>query len=148
MAMNSAPAAPSAPPPSLADLLADSFRQPPDTWRPWCYWWWFHGGVTKDGIVRDLDHMKSVGIGGAMVNQFGYGPHVAPIAPPPFKIEFMSQPWRELFRFAVEEAAKRGLLIGLNLCAGFNAGGPWVPAEEAPQFLVARVVLVDCPRVG
>lgn len=126
--------------------LAEDFLQPPDDWRPWCYWWWFHGCVTRDGIVRDLDHMKAKGIGGAMVNQFGLGPNVAPADPPPFQLEFMSQPWREMFAFAVEEAAKRGMVIGLNLCAGFNAGGPWVKAEEAPQFLGARIARVRGPR--
>lgn len=140
-------AAPAATPrPASLDGLANSFRQPPDAWRPWCYWWWIHGCVTRDGIVRDLDHMKAKGIGGAMVNQFGFGPHVAPIEPPPFKVEFMSQPWRELFKFAVEQAALRGIVIGLNLCAGFDAGGPWVTAEEAPQFLGARAVRVEGPR--
>ena len=140
-------AAPSATPPaSTGDGLAKAFLKPPDDWRPWCYWWWFHGCVTRDGIVRDLDHMKAVGIGGAMVNQFGLGPHVAPVDPPPFKVEFMSPPWRELFKFAVEEAAKRGIVIGFNMCAGFDAGGPWVTAEEAPQFLSARAARVKGPR--
>lgn len=139
-----------APPPEPAGLslagLAIAFQQPPDQWRPWCYWWWFHGCVTRDGIIRDLDHMKAKGIGGAMVNQFGLGSHMAPAEPPPFKIEFMSQPWRELFKFAVDEAARRGIVIGLNICAGFDAGGPWITAEEAPQFLCARTIRVRGPQ--
>lgn len=132
-------------PPATASDLTAAFRQPPDAARPWCYWWWFNGCVTRDGIVRDLDHMQAKGIGGAMVNHFGMGPHVGPMDPPTFQIKFMSPEWRELFKFTVAEAAKRGIVIGFNMCAGFNAGGPWVRPDEAPQFLAAKSVNVTGP---
>ncbi len=110
------------------DQLARDFAQPPDTARPWVYWWWLNGCVTKDGIARDLDQMKSQGISGALVFHAGEGET-------PWRTEFMSEAWRELFKFAVREAARRGIVIGLNLCAGWNAGGPWVKPEEAVQTL-------------
>ena len=110
------------------DKIARDFAQPPDAARPWVYWWWLNGCVTKDGIARDLDHMKSKGIGGALVFHAGEGET-------PWRTEFMSEAWRDLFKFAVTEADRRGIVIGLNLCAGWNAGGPWVKPEEAAQTL-------------
>jgi hypothetical protein len=115
-----------------ATRLERGFRTPPETARAWCYWWWLNGCVTRDGIVRDLDHMKRQGIGGALVFHAGEGET-------PFRLKFMSKEWRALFKFAVEEAAKRGIVIGLNLCAGWNAGGPWVKPEEAVQTLGFKV---------
>jgi len=113
--------------------LERDFISPPASARPWCYWWWLNGCVTRDGIVRDLDHMKAKGIGGALVFHAGEGET-------PFQIEFMSPQWRELFKYAIKEASQRGIVIGLNLCAGWNAGGPWVKPEEAAQTLGFRLV--------
>ena len=46
--------------------------------------------------------------------------------PTPFSTEFMSLRWRQLFRYAVEQAALRDIEIGLNLCDGWNSGGSWI----------------------
>ncbi len=48
---------------SHAGSLESDFAQPPETTRPRCYWYWMDGQITKDGITRDLEAMKRVGIG-------------------------------------------------------------------------------------
>jgi len=111
------------------DGLVQAFLNPPDSAKPWTYWWWLNGYATKDGIIRDLDAMKQLGVSGALVFHAGEGPT-------PKQTEFMSPAWRELFRFAVEEAAKRRIEIGLNVCAGWNAGGPWVEPDDAAKMIV------------
>jgi hypothetical protein len=40
------------------------FSQPPPASRPWCYWYWVAGNISREGIVADLDDFKRVGIGG------------------------------------------------------------------------------------
>ena len=118
-----------------ARRIERDFRTPPQQAQAWCYWWWLNGCVTRDGIVRDLDHMKRQGIGGALVFHAGEGET-------PFRLEFMSPQWRELFKFTVEEASRRGIVIGLNLCGGWNAGGPWIRPEDAVQTLGFKLVRV------
>jgi hypothetical protein len=120
------------------DRLAAEFAAPPDSAKPWVYWWWLNGYVTKDGMVRDLDTMKRLGISGALVFHAGSGPT-------PKQTDFMSRPWRDLFRFAVEEAGKRRIEIGLNICAGWNAGGPWVRPENAAKTLVHAMTRMSGP---
>ena len=122
------------------DDLAVGFATPPDSAKAWVYWWWLNGYATKDGIVRDLDAMKRLRISGALVFHAGTGPT-------PRQREFMSRPWRELFRFAVEEAAKRRIEIGLNVCAGWNAGGPWVEPDSAAKMLVHGTTRLSGPTV-
>jgi hypothetical protein len=119
--------------------LERGFVTPPDWAKPWAYWWWLNGYVTRDGITRDLDAMKQQGINGVLVFDAGGGKT-------PQSITFMSQAWRDLFRFAVQEADKRGIDVSLNLCSGWNAGGPWITAEEAPQNLVFSRKLVKGPQ--
>ena len=38
------------------------FQKPPDEARPWVYWFWLNGNITKEGITADLEAMKRVGI--------------------------------------------------------------------------------------
>lgn len=49
-----------------ADLLAESFRNPPDAARPRTWWHWTMSNMSKVGITKDLEWMKRVGIGGFM----------------------------------------------------------------------------------
>src|SRR5690606_37170840 len=44
---------------------------------------------------------------------------------------FMSAEWRVNFRHAVREAARLGIEMGVNLCSGWGAGGPWVTRDDA-----------------
>ena len=81
---------------TASDRLADGFRNPPASARPWVYWWWLDAGVSKDGISRDLEAMKRQGIAAALLFDAGEGGPRAPKGP-----HFMSPAWRELFRFAV-----------------------------------------------
>lgn len=118
------------------EAIEQGFRTPPQQAQPWVYWWWLNGCVTKDGIVRDLDTMQRQGIGGALVFHAGEGVT-------PFRLEFMSKEWCELFKYTVAEAAQRDIVIGLNLCAGWNAGGPWVEPEDAVQTLGFKIVKVQ-----
>jgi hypothetical protein len=109
--------------------LERGFVTPPDWAKSWAYWWWLNGDVSREGIVRDLDEMKQKGINGVLIFNAGGVKTERSVA-------FMSQEWRDSFRFAVQEASKRSIEVSLNLCCGWNAGGPWITAEEATQTLV------------
>lgn len=114
---------------SSPDALKAGFLVPPNEARSWLWWWWLNGYVTKEGIVKDLDEMNRQGVHGVVVYQAGGGPT-------PKHTPFMSPEWLDLFRFAVEEAAKRKMVVSLNLCSGWDAGGPWIDISEAPQQIV------------
>ena len=62
-AAGTAPVSPTAP----ADDLAQGFARPPDSARPWVYWMWMDGNLTREGITADLEAMKRPGIGGVIV---------------------------------------------------------------------------------
>ena len=46
------------------DALERGFKDPPDSAKPWVWWHWLNGNVTKEGITADLEWMKRVGIAG------------------------------------------------------------------------------------
>ena len=38
--------------------LDDTFRNPPDSSRPWCYYYWISDNISREGITKDLEAMK------------------------------------------------------------------------------------------
>ena len=120
--------------------LARGFANPPDAARAWCYWWWLNGAASKEGITRDFEEMKKQGIGGALLFDAGEAGAEAPRGP-----HFMSPEWRELFKHAVREADRCGIVLGVNLCSGWNAGGPWVTAKYAAKKIVGAATTVKGP---
>ena len=55
----------------------------------------------------------------------------------------MSGEWRANFRHAVSEAARLDLSMSVNLCSGWNAGGPWVTRELAIKDLVWKETILE-----
>jgi hypothetical protein len=106
------------------------FARPPESARPWVYWFWLNGNITREGITADLEAMKRVGIGGVLIMEVDQGVPVGPI-------DFMSPPWRELFKHVVAEAQRLGLEVNMNDDAGWNgSGGPWIKPEQSMQKVV------------
>ncbi len=121
------------------------FDAPPSTCRPWVYWWWQNANVTKESITKDLEAMASQGIGGFLLfDVTAYGQHIVPS--PPRKIEFMSPQWRELVRFALEEAHRLGLTASINLstCGG-ALRAPWSMEQHAVKKLIWASTEVQGP---
>jgi len=124
-----------------ADELESGFVSPPDTARPWVYWFFMDGNLSREGITADLEAMKAAGIGGVLIMEVDVGV-------PPGPVAFMSDEWCELFKHAVEEAERLGLEITLNAGPGWTgSGGPWVKAEQSMQHLVASTTEVEGPAV-
>ena len=112
------------------DPLRAGFVKPPESARPWVYWFWLNSNITREGITADLEAMKRVGIGGVLIMEVDQGAPVGPAA-------FMGDEWRELFKFAVAEAGRLGLEINMNDDAGWNgSGGPWITPEQSMQKIV------------
>ncbi|MHC4399288.1 MAG: glycosyl hydrolase [Planctomycetota bacterium] len=122
--------------------LAQRFAGPPNSAKPRVFWWWLNSNVTKAGITRDLEEMKRQGIGGAMIFDAGGAAGSAPSGP-----RFMGPEWREMVKHAVTEADRLGMEISVNLCSGWDSGGPWVTPEFACQKVVWSQTVVQGPRV-
>ena len=109
---------------SAADNLEKEFVSPPDSARPWVYWFFMDGNLTREGMTADLEAMKKAGIGGAIYLEVGIGIPRGPV-------EFMSKPWRELVRHAVPEAEGLGLGNGHRVGAGVVRNGRAVGQTRA-----------------
>ncbi|MHB8520343.1 MAG: glycosyl hydrolase [Limisphaerales bacterium] len=123
-----------------ADDLAQNFVRPPNSARPWVYWFWLNGNITREGITADLEAMRHAGVGGVLIMEVDQGAPVGPAA-------FMSAPWRELFQHVVAEAQRLGLEVNMNDDAGWNgSGGPWIKPEQSMQKVVWTETNLEGPR--
>lgn len=124
-----------------AESLERGFQLPPPEARPRVYWWWLNNLVSKEGITRDLEEYQAKGIGGVLL--FNAGSAAGPMPSGP---DFMSPEWRGLVKHAVREADRLGLEVSLNLCSGWDAGGPWITTETASHHFVQSELTLRGPQ--
>ena len=122
------------------DQLKRNFIDPPEQAKPWIFWYWMQGSVSREGITADLEAMKKAGIGGAYLMPI-QGPANPPYINPP--VEQLSKTWWEMVKFAMQEADRVGIKLAMHDCDGFAvAGGPWITPELSMQKVVWTKTLV------
>ena len=116
------------------------FRTPPKEVKVHTWWHWLDGSITKEGITKDLEAMHSQGIvqatilNAGMFNDRDFG------VP---KVRFGSDQWYEMFRWALAEAKRLQITIGVHNCDGWSSsGGPWITPENSMKQFVWTKTLV------
>ncbi len=121
------------------DSMAAEFAAPPESARPWVYWMFMDGNLTREGITADLEAMRQAGIGGAIYMEVGVGIKRGPV-------KFMSPEWQELLGHAFSEADRLGIELTMAAGPGWcGTGGPWVKPELSMQHLVASETAATGP---
>lgn len=119
-----------------------AFTNPPESTKPYVYWYWDNGNISKEGITRDLEAMAEIGIGEAMIS------NVIGRSSPDGGVSIFSEEWWDCMVHAVCEAGRLGIKIGVFNCPGWSqSGGPWVQPEQAMRYLVSREVRVEGNRL-
>src|SRR5262249_17401714 len=89
--------------------LNDGFQNPPNSARPRVWWHWMNGNVTKEGIQKDLEWMKRVGIGG--FQNFDASLFTPQIVEK--RLIYMTPEWKDAFQFTAQLADKLGLEMAI-----------------------------------
>src|SRR5574344_551915 len=112
----------------------------PDEAKPWTFWYWMYGAVSKPGIHADLVGMKQVGLGGCYLMPIR-GVNEQPVYPG--KAQQLSPKFWEMVDYAFQQADSLNLDMGIHICDGFAlAGGPWITPQESMQKVVWTDTLV------
>ncbi len=121
--------------------LREQFLNPSDEAKPWTFWYWMYGAVSKEGITADLEAMKHAGLGGTYLMPIR---GVKEGTQYNGKAQQLTPEWWEMVRFSMEEADRLGLKLGMHICDGFAlAGGPWITPKESMQKVVWSDTIVD-----
>ena len=119
--------------------LESGFLDPPRDYRPET---WFHingNNISREGLTRDLEAIRYAGIRGIQLfNKSG------PDYPGVIPVKILSPEWEALIGHAAAECERLGLDFTMQNCPGWSqAGGPWVPVEEAQRELVQTVTRLE-----
>jgi len=123
------------------DDLDKGFAGPPLSARTRAYWWWANGNVNPAAITKDMEWMKSIGMGGALIFDAGVGREWGTPAGPLYG----TPAWRKLLKHAAQEAQRLGLEMTLSPQSGWNLGGPYVKPELATKHIAWSELQVTGP---
>jgi hypothetical protein len=115
----------------MGQTLEQYFKNPPDSAKPWVFWFWINGNISKEGITKDLEAMKAAGINGVIWMEVS-GKHWAPNG----AIQGGTPQWSKMMQWAISEADRLGMEFDLSVSFGYGAGGPWIEPDESMQKLV------------
>ena len=120
-------------------LNEKEFKTPPQSAKIHVWWHWLDGNITKEGITKDLEAMKDQGIVQATIYNVGFfgikNPEIA-------KVKFATDEWYAMFRWALQEANRLGITIGVPDGDGWNSGGPWItPEMSMKQFVFTKTII-------
>lgn len=111
------------------------------TTKPFSFWYWMYGAVTKPAIQADLIGMKNVGLQGTYlmpIRSVSERPEYGGTA------EQLTPAFWDVVDYALAQADSLGLEIGVHICDGFAlAGGPWFTPEESMQKVVWTDTIVN-----
>ena len=127
---------------SGAVLLASlwmSFSNPPDSAKPWCYWWWINGHADRETITADLEAMKRLGFGGIlMFDSRGYFDDEEHVVNPKAEIVWGSNEWQDLVEFSIRECARLGLEFTMNASASGGTLNGFIDGKEYETDIMSR----------
>lgn len=121
------------------DQLEKNFQDPPESAKPWTWWHWVNGNVTKAGITHDLENMKRAGLEGVLIFN-------TVLDMPKGPARFLNDEWLEMFDHATAECQRLGLKFGMHNSDGWSqSGGPWITPELSMKKLTWSKIKTQGP---
>lgn len=121
--------------------LEDDFITPPESVKTSVYWYWMCGNISKEGVVKDLQEMKRVGINRVFIGHNYFDPYVGGK-----NIRLLSDEWWDILHTALKTAGNLDIEVGMFNSPGWTqAGGPWVKPEQSMRFLNSSEIKVKGP---
>lgn len=121
--------------------LEKSFKTTPDSIHTSTYWYWMSDNISKEGVVKDLQAMKSVGINRAFIGNIGYE------TTPYGKVKLFSEEWWDIMHTALKTATALNIEIGIFNSPGWSqSGGPWVKPAQAMRYLASSKATFSGPK--
>ncbi len=122
------------------NLYSDKFAQPVSSSRVHTWWHWVDGMISKEGITKDLESMKQQGITQTTIFNLGFSQNEGRLPGKDFqvkKVDFVTTEWFGMFEWALQEAKRLGITIGVHNCDGWSeSGGPWITPEMSMKKFV------------
>lgn len=131
------------------NLSTSEFQTPPNSTKVNTWWHWIAGNISKEGITKDLESMKQQGVSQATILNIGdQTTWFNPKTYVPTEVKFNSPEWYEMFQWALKEANRLDIKIGVHNCDGWStSGGPWITPELSMKQYVWSKSIVEGGKV-
>lgn len=126
--------------------LEELFKSPLTSSKAYVWWHWSGSNFSKEGITKDLEAMKEIGVGGATI--FNIASAVQETQAPTLNNPWPHQTYRspeywDALLHAAKEAQRLDLELGLHNTVGYSTtGGPWIDESKAMKKLAWSVTVV------
>lgn len=125
-------------PPSGLEEIYNKFQKPPVDSHVYVRWWWNGNRLTKEEILRELDVMKTAGIGGVEINPIAFPGGTDPVG---YKaLTIFEDDWLEMLETALNGARSRGLVCDMIVGSGWPFGGEFLKKEEQSQMVTIETI--------
>ena len=131
------------------EIIRSGFIRPPDSFRISAFYYWVNNHTSKEGVIKDLQAMKSAGItrvfiGTNIRNRTNWSRDTS--GKWFGKVHVFSNEWWNILHAAFKTASDLNIEVGLFNCPGWSqSGGPWVRPEQAMRYLDASKIRVKGP---
>lgn len=123
--------------------IENMFEYIPDSVQTSVYWYWISDNLSKEGVIKDLEAMKAVGINRAFIGNIGLPPGDQPYG----TVKIFTDEWWDILHTALKKATELNIEIGIFNSPGWSqSGGPWVKPEEAMRYLASSELVVKGPQ--
>ena len=123
------------------NLVRSDFKNPPASVKIHTWWHWIDGMITREGITKDLESMQKQGISQATIVIVGIFKEKDFGIP---RVPINSPEWNKMFKWALQEANRLGITIGIENCDGFSSsGGPWISPDMSMKEYTWTKTLVE-----
>lgn len=124
--------------------LYTAFKYPSNTSKPFVRWWWNGLRVVKEELLRELDMLKSIGVGGVEINSIRFPDTSDPLN---YKeLDWLSDGWVDMIEFAMNAARERGMRCDIIMGSGWPFGGEFLSKEEQSQLMALGTKNVSGPQ--
>ncbi len=124
------------------EALQNHFVTIPDSIQTSVYWYWISGNISKEGVIKDLEAMKRVGINRAFIGNIGLD------NVPNGGVKMFSDEWWDILHTTLKTATRLNIQIGIFNGPGWSqSGGPWVKPSQSMRYLTSSEVMVKGPSI-
>ena len=118
--------------------LQEGFQTPPDSVRVAVYWYWLDNNISKEGVIKDLEAMKRVGITRAFIGNQSTDDLSEN------RVPLFSDEWWDITHTAMKTATELDIELGMFNCPGWSqSGGPWVTPSQSMKYLDGHFLQVS-----
>lgn len=121
----------------------ESFKNPAAKYRPFVRWWWNGNKVEEGELMRELQLLKDVGVGGVEINPISFPSRTADMGKK--SVRWLSNEWIDLVKKTCDRARDMDMTSDLIVGSGWPFGSEDLREDERAQVVLVYAEKLEGP---